>query len=565
MGFRNAIAAGANLVRNAIQSPNFVSGLVGWIIRKDGSAEFANAVIRGTIVAGPDTIGQSHIIIDPDVEVGFNNGFLEAVIRMFPQDPNFMMEGMLGVVTFGEGEPNAEMATVLHSPILDGGKGYGLVLAADADDLSRAAHAAIGPITAEGDAMSFIGTHMIEDYGITTPSFLSYTAQPGETVETMQTPGAGTWTAPPGVTAVKVECWGGGGRGGPKAGALAGGGGGGGEYAKHSAVAVTPGNVYNFNVGIGSSTAANGGSSVFTGDAVTTTAHGGSSAAGSTGAAGGTGTVVGTHNDGGNGASTVFSGAGGGGGAAGTTQVGGLGNPGNSFGFGGAGGIGGSLGGGNGGKGGASTGGTGVVGSAPGGGGGGSGGSSGLAPGNGATGQVRLTYTPAVIPIATSMAAMAGTDRFGNTYPAGFESGGNTVPDSSLFQIATGVGASTQALTGSAVDVTAMSAAFTTKNPNALVLIMAQWDVTVSAGVAGTGNISVGEVKIDGVIQTPIGVGPESATARGSFAAPAFPAVIPAAGAHTVNGTIRKSGTATAAISAGVGSRITVLIFDFFQ
>lgn len=48
-GFRNPIVAGFNLVRNAIQSPNFVTGVSGWIIRKDGTAEFANSIIRGIL------------------------------------------------------------------------------------------------------------------------------------------------------------------------------------------------------------------------------------------------------------------------------------------------------------------------------------------------------------------------------------------------------------------------------------------------------------------------------------------------------------------------------------
>lgn len=51
-GFRNSILGGINLIRAAIQSPNFVSGLTGWIIRQDGSAEFNNVVIRGGTVIG---------------------------------------------------------------------------------------------------------------------------------------------------------------------------------------------------------------------------------------------------------------------------------------------------------------------------------------------------------------------------------------------------------------------------------------------------------------------------------------------------------------------------------
>lgn len=53
MGFRNSILGGINLIRAAIQSPNFVAGTSGWTIKQDGSAEFNNIVIRGgTIVSG---------------------------------------------------------------------------------------------------------------------------------------------------------------------------------------------------------------------------------------------------------------------------------------------------------------------------------------------------------------------------------------------------------------------------------------------------------------------------------------------------------------------------------
>ena len=48
MGFRSSILAGVNLVREAIQSPNFQSGAQGWAIRRDGSAEFADLAIRSS-------------------------------------------------------------------------------------------------------------------------------------------------------------------------------------------------------------------------------------------------------------------------------------------------------------------------------------------------------------------------------------------------------------------------------------------------------------------------------------------------------------------------------------
>ena len=56
--FRNPIVAGLNLIRSAIRSPNFLTGVSGWSINRDGSAEFNNATIRGDLVVGtaPTTI-----------------------------------------------------------------------------------------------------------------------------------------------------------------------------------------------------------------------------------------------------------------------------------------------------------------------------------------------------------------------------------------------------------------------------------------------------------------------------------------------------------------------------
>jgi len=51
-GFANSILAGASkLIRAAIQSPNYVAGLAGWTINKDGTSEFNSGTFRGTVSA----------------------------------------------------------------------------------------------------------------------------------------------------------------------------------------------------------------------------------------------------------------------------------------------------------------------------------------------------------------------------------------------------------------------------------------------------------------------------------------------------------------------------------
>lgn len=48
-GFTDSIIGGAStLIRKAIKSPNFLTGVSGWTVNKDGSAEFNNLTVRGT-------------------------------------------------------------------------------------------------------------------------------------------------------------------------------------------------------------------------------------------------------------------------------------------------------------------------------------------------------------------------------------------------------------------------------------------------------------------------------------------------------------------------------------
>jgi len=52
-GFSDPIIGGATkLIRKAVQSPNFISGVSGWTINKDGTVEFNNGVFRGNLQAG---------------------------------------------------------------------------------------------------------------------------------------------------------------------------------------------------------------------------------------------------------------------------------------------------------------------------------------------------------------------------------------------------------------------------------------------------------------------------------------------------------------------------------
>lgn len=52
MTFRDPVVAGDTLVRPAIQSPNYIPGTSGWTINADGTAEFSDATVRGSLAAG---------------------------------------------------------------------------------------------------------------------------------------------------------------------------------------------------------------------------------------------------------------------------------------------------------------------------------------------------------------------------------------------------------------------------------------------------------------------------------------------------------------------------------
>jgi hypothetical protein len=48
----NPVVGGTVLRRQAIRSPNFITGVSGWTINQDGSVEFNNGTFRGTVTAG---------------------------------------------------------------------------------------------------------------------------------------------------------------------------------------------------------------------------------------------------------------------------------------------------------------------------------------------------------------------------------------------------------------------------------------------------------------------------------------------------------------------------------
>lgn len=263
--------------------------------------------------------------------------------------------------------------------------------------------------------------------------FVIHSATAQVVVQTYTTTGSGTFTPPAGVTSIRVETWGAGGRGSTRTTNGVGSGGGGGGYSR-GLINVTSGAVYHLTVGAGgNSDGGTADSSWFnatansntapTSNAIGVLARGGSNKANDTNDAGG-GAVVGygnqatyTGGDGAVGPNNNPNRGGGGGSSAGTVSNGtnATGTPGAVA----------PSGGGNGGAGRTGNGqGVGNPGTAPGGGGGGAYRTSGTRNGgSGANGQVRITYLPAITGIINL--SVGGTSTLSNSVSGGTWSSSN--------------------------------------------------------------------------------------------------------------------------------------------
>lgn len=79
-GFANPVVNfGGDLVRAAIRSPNYVAGVSGWTINKDGSVEFSDGTFRGTVDAS--------VISGGTIEMGGGVGHARMVRTQAPTLP----------------------------------------------------------------------------------------------------------------------------------------------------------------------------------------------------------------------------------------------------------------------------------------------------------------------------------------------------------------------------------------------------------------------------------------------------------------------------------------------
>lgn len=115
MAFTNSIVGGqGTLVRPAIKSPNFLTGVSGWSINKDGSAEFNNVVIRGTtgnaVEIGPSN--GSQVIIRTSGGAG--------VIEFPTHSPSEATTGRIISARINPGAANENIVLQFRGPAVDG-------------------------------------------------------------------------------------------------------------------------------------------------------------------------------------------------------------------------------------------------------------------------------------------------------------------------------------------------------------------------------------------------------------------------------------------------------------
>lgn len=95
MAFSNPIIAGDTLIREAIQSENFVAGVSGWRIQRDGTAEFNDITARGDISASSLRVVGPDVGATPNATISVESSPFNAIRWSHPLDPDFNAEGSI--------------------------------------------------------------------------------------------------------------------------------------------------------------------------------------------------------------------------------------------------------------------------------------------------------------------------------------------------------------------------------------------------------------------------------------------------------------------------------------
>jgi hypothetical protein len=118
VGFRNPIVgAGGALVRPAIKSPNYVPGVSGWQIGRDGTAELNDAIIRGLLIAAAFQTAASgeriEINVDDSGAIVMYDASDDEVLRIDPTGLESFSGSGPYALSVGNGLINFESGTFL--------------------------------------------------------------------------------------------------------------------------------------------------------------------------------------------------------------------------------------------------------------------------------------------------------------------------------------------------------------------------------------------------------------------------------------------------------------------
>ncbi len=175
--FTNPVIGGENtLIRSAIRSPDYVAGVSGWTINKDGTAEFNNAVFRGEVlVTDPD--GSYVRIYDENpgdgalIEMGLPSGVgvTQTPGRLFT-DTSIPFFGMPGIVLESPSVDGAPVAVISLGSNTTSDTSIGLMGATDIrhqaeNDLDLLAGNAVGvQLTQPDGQFNVTGTRLISSF-----------------------------------------------------------------------------------------------------------------------------------------------------------------------------------------------------------------------------------------------------------------------------------------------------------------------------------------------------------------------------------------------------------------
>lgn len=112
MGFSNPIVGGEDLIRSGIRSPNYVAGSAGWRIAQDGSAEFNNVLIRGTLRTAAPPNKRIEIGTTQVNRIDFYSGDANEVGQSYIQSTYALNRAFLELVsgaTAGDGQAYVEL------------------------------------------------------------------------------------------------------------------------------------------------------------------------------------------------------------------------------------------------------------------------------------------------------------------------------------------------------------------------------------------------------------------------------------------------------------------------